>query len=390
MKRPRLSSFVFFAYLLAVCFVVVRNFFSPWGDMFHNLGFYSHYNNYLIFRQSFGHLLEGLNLYITYPNEYFDLYKYPPFFAMLMAPFFGMPVWLGYGIWTALNVFLPLYALSRLGALTTNKGLILALLILPESITSALNSQSNGLVIGLLLLSMDAATSKNTFLAVLYIWLSAFIKIFGGLFFLIFLCFPKQLFSALKYGALIFALFLLLPVFFGGLNVLHRHYLDWFELLKNDFGFHVKYSVMGWLKSWFGLSFSKNSILLFGLMIQIIPLIVNWKRRTERLFYHPFLISILVWMVIFNHMAESATFVIAVVPIGLWFALRDKILTVEWVMGVLLLLFTILGPSDIYPPTARKLIVETYQLKVFPCILFWLYMIYHSFFLMRFDAKVSK
>jgi hypothetical protein len=42
-------------------------------------------------------------------------------------------------------------------------------------------------------------------------------------------------------------------------------------------------------------------------------------------------------------------------------------------------LTTELGPSDIYPRELRIWIVDTAQLKVFPCILFWSAMLYMVF-----------
>ncbi|NBP06755.1 MAG: hypothetical protein EBV15_11175 [Bacteroidetes bacterium] len=70
-------------------------------------------------------------------------------------------------------------------------------------------------------------------------------------------------------------------------------------------------------------------------------------------------------------MAESATFIIAVVGVFLWyFAMPER---KPWQIALLIpvLLFTCLGPSDVYPKAWRILIVETWQLKVFPCILVW-------------------
>jgi len=48
---------VLIAYFFAALFVVIRNYFLPWGDLFGVGGNYSHYNNYLIFKQSFIHLV---------------------------------------------------------------------------------------------------------------------------------------------------------------------------------------------------------------------------------------------------------------------------------------------------------------------------------------------
>ena len=52
---------------------------------------YTHYNNYVIFRDAFTHLRHGQDLYSLYPDEHWDLYKYSPTFAALMAPFAPLP-----------------------------------------------------------------------------------------------------------------------------------------------------------------------------------------------------------------------------------------------------------------------------------------------------------
>ena len=39
---------------------------------------YTHYNNYVIFSQSFFHLTENKDLYQLYPDEHWDYYKYSP------------------------------------------------------------------------------------------------------------------------------------------------------------------------------------------------------------------------------------------------------------------------------------------------------------------------
>src|SRR5207249_7450885 len=41
----------------------------------------THYNNFIIFRQSFFHLVHHRNLYSQYPDEHFDYFKYSPAFA---------------------------------------------------------------------------------------------------------------------------------------------------------------------------------------------------------------------------------------------------------------------------------------------------------------------
>jgi len=43
----------------------------------------------------------------------------------------------------------------------------------------------------------------------------------------------------------------------------------------------------------------------------------------------------------------------------------------KWALIVPVILFTCLGPSDLYPKSWRMVIVADLQLKVFPCILIY-------------------
>src|SRR6266568_628508 len=52
---------------------------------------YTRYNNYVVFRNSFWHLIHNQDLYLLYPSEQWDLYKYSPSFALAMLPFAYMP-----------------------------------------------------------------------------------------------------------------------------------------------------------------------------------------------------------------------------------------------------------------------------------------------------------
>jgi hypothetical protein len=77
-------------------------------------------------------------------------------------------------------------------------------------------------------------------------------------------------------------------------------------------------------------------------------------------------------------MAESATFIIAVGAIYVAFATYEKLPNGILLLIICLLLTTELGPSDLYPKIWRIWIVETAQLKVFPCILIWMVLIFET------------
>jgi hypothetical protein len=390
-------------YFAAIVFISLRNLSLPWGDLFADGGFYSHYNNYIIFKQSFFHLIARQDLYIHYPLEQYDLFKYPPTFALLFAPFSMVPDYLGYSVWTALNLLLPVFAIYKLQGVSRRVKAAMSALLLLEGFTSALNSQSNGLMLGLLLFAFVAMQNGRISQAVLFIWLTAFIKLFGILFFAMLLIFPGAFRKSLLRVPVIFVVLYLLPLPVLGWEGLQQQYASMFNLLAHDHGYFVKYSVMGWLQQWFGLRPNKNLILILGLGLQCLPLLVViikqklWRsgslqqmnsKSLER-WQFLFAASWLLWMVIFNHMAESATYVIAVGGAMLAFSqvkfmnnadfesvkssqLNDVRNNSPWILAfIIMFLFTMLGPTDIYPKEVRFWIVETAQLKAFPCILLW-------------------
>jgi hypothetical protein len=280
----------------------------------------------------------------------------------------------------------------------------------------------------LLLFAFVAFQNGKISQAVLFIWLTAFIKLFGVLFFAMLLVFPGAFRKSLVRIPVIFVVLYLLPLPILGWDGLQKQYASMFNLLAHDHGYFVKYSVMGWLKQWFGLKPNKNLVLMLGLGMQCIPLLILivkqklWRNGSlKRL--NPdsldrwqilFAASWLIWMVIFNHMAESATYVIAVggallalsqlvtsennhfetsqssnnqedqnkkvesnfqlnqaIQIISWFRYINS-QNLLWILAfILMFFFTILGPTDVYPKAVRFWIVDTAQLKAFPCVWLW-------------------
>src|SRR5689334_10889855 len=61
------------------------------------------FNNYLIYRSVFYHLLHQVNLYLEYPAEYNDVNLYGPIFGLLIAPFALLPDKIGVVLWVMAN-----------------------------------------------------------------------------------------------------------------------------------------------------------------------------------------------------------------------------------------------------------------------------------------------
>ena len=329
---------------------------------------YTNYNNYIIFKQSFFHLIHNQDPYELFPSEQWDLYKYSPAFALLMAPFTLLPDYLGLIIWNLLNGVLLFYAFFKFPFKTDKKKLLACGFILIEAITSLQNSQSNCLIAGLIILAYLLMEKNKILPATLLLVLSIFIKPFGLVAFALFLFYPNKI-KSFAWCTLWMILFLFLPLIAVSPSVLLNVYKSWGALLANDHAISNGLSVIGWLQSWFQIAAPKNFILLLGACIFCLPLI-KYKSYSVEPFRQLFLSSILIWVVIFNHKAESPTFIIAVSGIAIWYFTQERTV-VNLILILIAFLFTVLSPTDLFPRSLRELYVLPYVLKAVPCIIIW-------------------
>jgi hypothetical protein len=331
------------------------------------------FNNFRIYESSFHHLVDGKDLYPKYPEEYFDNYKYSPTFAFAMGAITWMPEFFGLLTWNALNVLIFCLAIFRIPVRDYRFTALVFLITLIELITSVQNSQSNPLMCGLIILAYDALERKRSGAAACYLTATVFIKLFGAVAFVIFLFYPRKmrfLIGSLLSGILFFALPLMIVPF----DHLLFLYKSWFALLREDHGLSYGLSVMGIVQSWFGIESVKNSVVLAGLFLLLLPLIRvgNYRNEKFRLLY---LCSILIWLVIFNHKAESPTFIIAMTGVAIWFVTEEKSV-LNYVLLFLSMLLTVLSPTDIFPSIIRDNYIVPLCLKALPCLLVWMKITY--------------
>ena len=83
------------------------------------------------------------------------------------------------------------------------------------------------------------------------------------------------------------------------------------------------------------------------------------------------LASILIWVVIFNHKAESHSYIIAMTGIAFWYFDQGR----KW-LDTMLLIFVFLVVSilfsDLVPRSLKFDFGFVYSLKALPCFLVWL------------------
>ena len=328
----------------------------------------SNYGNYIIFKQSWFHLINGQDLYKAWPHEQFDLFKYSPAFAVFFSLFAYLPDAAGLPLWCLLNALVLFFSVKALpGFSNSHKNLILLFVAL-ELLTSLQNSQSNALMAGLLIFSFVFLERRCYLLATLLLVLSIYLKLFGVIALALFIFYPekwKLAFYTLFWGVVMFCL----PLPFTGFDQLIFLYRSWWKLLSSDFSASLGFSVMGWLNSCFHLHIPKLIIVAAGALIGGIPLlfIKKYHYYTFRVFM---LASLLIWVIIFNHKAESPTFIIAMSGAALWL-FAQKISRVNLFLGIFAILFTSLSSTELFMPI-RDMVTEPYVLKVVPVIFIWI------------------
>jgi len=333
----------------------------------------TNYNNFMIFKQSFFHLVENKDLYIRYPEEHWDLYKYSPSFALLFVPLAILPEYLGVILWDVLNAAVLFFAIKMLPHITEKHKIAMLFILTVETMTSMQNEQSNALIAGLFIFAFIFMEKRNYLVATLFIVLTIYIKLFGVVAFSLFLLYPKRM-KFIAYSAFWMVLFAVLPLVVVSPDQLKFLYQSWAHLLVNDHSASYGLSVLGWLHTWFKLAADKNISLLIGAGIFMFPFVMirNYKDYSFRLMI---LASILIWVVIFNHKAESPTFVLAMSGVAIWFFAQKRKMG-DKVLLALAIVFTSLSVTDIFPPFIRFGFFRAYGVKVIPCILIWGKLIY--------------
>lgn len=342
------------------------------------------YNNYIIFKNSFYHILSCKNLYVECEPVYWDIYKYTPSFALFMGIFAYLPDVLGLTGWNLLNALI-LFVSIRLLPLDEQKKCFVYWFVLPELLTSIQGMQSNALMAGLLLLAFHSFEHKKLFFAALYISCSAFIKGYGAIGFILFLFYPgKWRFAC--YSAVCCILLLLLPLLVTTPANLLLQYQNWFFMMRADHDISTGLSLMGCVQSWFGLDV-KNGVMLAGTCCFLLPL---YKRQQYKHLYFRlcFIAMMLIWMVIFNYKAESQTYIIAITGASLWFAIHPFS---RWQLT--LIVFILLGTSfshtDLIPMALKKNWIYPYCIKAVPCIVLWVVMMAELLGLKKTDVENS-
>ena len=322
--------------------------------------------NFEIFRTASRHLVSGIDLYAEYPGEHSDRFKYSPTFALLFAPFAWMSWPLALFLWSTLNALVLFVAVER--ALPGRAGLLAMLYLLLEVLRGMQNAQSNALVAGLIILAFTALERANAWRGATAVVLGACVKIFplAALTFAI----PRRLAVRTGVWALVVGTGLvLLPLLVTSPPTLAAQY-GWWRGVESSDAQQRWFSVMELVHRWTGTSWPNWPMQLAGTLVLVAPLVLRRHRWDDARFRFLYLCSLLLYVVLFNHQAERASYLIAFVGATLWYAGSARVRWQSWMYGIAFvsipLMSTLVPGAFFRTPTATL-----YRLAI-PALAIWL------------------
>ena len=334
-------------------------------------------NNFIIFKQSFFHLQQKLNLYSIYPNEYWDHYYYSPTFAVLVAPFALIPSLVAPFAWGLFDAGVLYFAIRKLPIRAFYQNGIL-LLSVNEMMNASGNLQSNGLIAGLIILSFVFLLKQKEHSATLSLLVGFFIKLYG-IVGLAFFFFSKQKSKYILYLLLWTIVLVLLPLIITSPEFLLQSYKDWFaslsvksnfDLTRDMYTNMVDVSIQGMIKRVFNLPLLNKFYFIIPGLILFASQYTKIKYFNHLAYQLYILCSVMLFLIIFNTGSESPTYIIGVVPICLWYVLQRKTTLVNTVF-IIAIFFSSFSYSDLFTPWLRTYIMIPYALKVVGCFLIW-------------------
>jgi hypothetical protein len=282
--------------------------------------------NFEIFRLASRHLFSGEDMYADYPAEISDRFKYSPTFALLFAPLAWLAWPLALFLWSCLNALVLFVAVERV--LPGRAGLLALGALLLEVLRGMQNAQSNALVAGLIVLAFVAMERTNAWRTAAAVMLGACVKIFP-LAALSFAIPRRRVWRTGLWAAAIGVTLVVLPLLVTSPTTLLAQYASWRGVETVD-AQQRWFSVMQLVHRWTGASWPNWPVQLIGTLVLLAPLALRRDRWNDARYRFGYLCSVLMYVVLFNHQAERASYLIAFVGITLWYVASERARWQSW------------------------------------------------------------
>lgn len=354
-----------------------------WTFVKHNFLVSDFSNNYLIFKYTTVHAINGENMYGEHAGEYLDKNHYGPFFAFLFAPFALLPNWLGHLFWVTFLTGSLYYVIRQLPLEEWQKNGIM-LICFNDLMTASFNVQFNIAIATMIVYTFILIWQRKELWASLPILIGTFVKLYGIVGFAFFF-FVKNKWRFIV-GCVIWTIVLfLVPMVLSSPQYVVDMYGQWYKYLviKNTenldpFGWQ-DISVMGFFRRTLQdpsiptLPFLLSAVILYGLSM------LRFSQYKNPAYQFLLLSSTLMMPVLFSSASESSTYIIVFVGIAIWFVIQPKHGWKVWALLIFAFVFGSLNTVDIYPQVMRTWL-RVHSIKAVPCLLIWLRILYEMMF----------
>ena len=336
-------------------------------------------NNFLIFKGTFWHALDGTSLYAAYPQEYFDVNHYGPLFSLVIAPFAVVPHFIGLLTWL-IALTASLYFAVRWSQFTKRQQLFILWFCAHELLTALYMQQFNIAIAAIIVLAYYCIEREKDFWAAFVIMLGTFVKLYGivGLAFFFFSRHKGRFIGSLLFWAVVM---FVAPMVISSPEYVVNQYVEWYQCLTEKNGENLasiaqNISLLGLVHRTTGLQFSDLWLMVPGLVLFLLPYqrIVQYKHVAFR---QTLLASVLMFVVLFSTGSESSGYIIPFVGVVIWYTAAPWERTQRDVaLLVFVFILSSLSPSDLFPAYLRKEWVQPYALKALPVTLVWFKLCY--------------
>lgn len=317
------------------------------------------YNTFTTYQYSVFHFFQKLPLYDAYP-QYEGYFFYNPSFAILFIPFAYLPEPLGLFAWV-MSLMIAFYYGLRLLPIQRDKMIFIYFYSLIALVTALQNLDTAPMVAGCIFGAFAYAERKDYFRATFFPTIGFFVKgyVAIGACFLLMRKFKLRVFPYVFFW---FGLFLFLPLINYSPSELYTIYQNWGTSYASERINNIGISAMGLLKNLFGLPISVLFTQLFaGLLLIVTMVVISLRKNYPKVKFH-FLSYLLIWVVIFNHLAATSSYIIAVPGVAIWYVVSERTSIDKLLLGITFIL-TIISPTDLFPSLIRHNYILPYSLQ---------------------------
>ena len=335
--------------------------------------------DYSIFYQSFWHAWQQMPLYIIYPEDG-NYFLYGPLFTVLMAPLAVLPYQMGRLLWMLIITVVPFWSIRKT-CFTRYQQVFILWFVAAEAYLCTLDSESNSLILAILIFSFYLIDKEEDRWAALLIALGTTAKLFG-IVGLAFLPFSRHKLKLIGWTAAWTAILLVLPMLVFGVDYISQQYVAWYDVLVhenelNQFAAGQNVSLLGIVRKISQCAtYSDLWLMIPGMVLFALPYL-RFQQYKYLAFRQTILASVLMFIILFATNSENYGYIIAMTGVAIWYTAAPwKRSKWDVALMVVAFIFTTMSSSDLFYKPLWREIIKPYSLKALPVTIIWLKLTY--------------